>query len=218
MSDGGLEPFQLLDFFRSHPPARGAHVLSGHDGPMRILETNVVEVRLLGAEGALELACVGGALTSSAPSRSRRGRTPNGTYLLLEAHAAAALLDGVFVKTFALLRERHELVRLRRCASRDASTQLAATTSQDDWGSHALRRTPREDCAAKYPQPQGHFYLREPLPGPGFMPIFSCPGYRRETLAVVSKINQWIGKRTKARCNGETRTINLSLCHASLCC
>ena len=54
-------------------------------------------------------------------------------------------------------------MNLSACASRDASTQLAATTSQDDWGSHALRRTPREDCAAKYSQPQGHFYLS---PGP----------------------------------------------------
>ena len=78
-------------------------------------------------------------------------------------------------------------MNLSACALRDASTQLAATTSQDDWGSHALRRTPREDCAAKYPQPQGHIYQ-------GFMPIFSCPGYSRETLAVVSKINQWIGQ------------------------
>jgi hypothetical protein len=60
-------------------------------------------------------------------------------------------------------------MNLSACALRDASTQLAATTSQDDWGSHALRRTPREDCAAKYPQPQGHFYLS---PGPGFMLYF----------------------------------------------
>ena len=39
--------------------------------------------------------------------------TPNGTYLFFEAHAAAALLDGVLVESFALLRERHEFVRLR---------------------------------------------------------------------------------------------------------
>ena len=86
-------------------------------------------------------------------------------------------------------------MNLSACASRDASTQLAATTSQDDWGSHALRRTPREDCAAKYPQPQGHFYLS---PGPWVYAYIFLPwirsGYRRETLAVVSKINQWIGQ------------------------
>ena len=72
---------------------------------MRVLEAHVVEVRLLGAEGALELAD-----------------------LLLEAHAAAALLDGVLVESFALLRERHEFVRLRgtrrrRYAGRRRSTR-----------------------------------------------------------------------------------------------
>ena len=82
-------------------------------------------------------------------------------------------------------------MNLSACAFRDASTQLAATTSQDALESRALRRTPREDCAAKYPQPQGHFYLS---PWPWVYAYISCPGYRRETLAVVSKINQWIGQ------------------------
>ena len=121
MRDRGLEPFQLLDLLRRHASPGGAHVLSRDHGPMRVLEAHIIKIRLLGAEAALELACVGGALTSSAPSRSRRGRTPNGTYLLLEAHAVATLLDGVFVKTFALLRERHELVRLRVTRRVDAA-------------------------------------------------------------------------------------------------
>ena len=69
-------------------------------------------------------------------------------------------------------------MNLSACASRDASTQLAATTSQDDWGSHALRRTPREDCAAKYPQPQGHFYLS---PGPW---VYAYQGRNQNIIGV----------------------------------
>ena len=88
--DRGLEPLHLLDFFRGHTSSGGAHVLSGHHGPVRVLEAHIIKVRLLGAEGALELAD-----------------------LLLEAHAAAALLDAIFVESLALLRERHEFVRLR---------------------------------------------------------------------------------------------------------
>ena len=82
MRDRGLEPFHLLDFLGSHPPAGGAHVLSRDHGPMRVLELHIIKVRLLGAEGTLELAD-----------------------LLLEAHAAAALFDAIFVERLALLRE-----------------------------------------------------------------------------------------------------------------
>ena len=94
MSDRGLEPFHFLDLLGGHASSGGAHVLSGHDGPVRVLETHIVKIRLLGAEGALEL--------------------PN---LLLETHAAAALLDGVVVESFAFFRERHEFVGLRVAAS-----------------------------------------------------------------------------------------------------
>jgi len=77
---------------------------------MRVLEAHIIKIRLLGAEGALELAD-----------------------LLLEAHAAAALLDAIFVESFAFLRERHEFVRLRvtrrrRCG---VSGGGAATRSDD---------------------------------------------------------------------------------------
>ena len=57
---------------------------------MRVLELHIIKVRLLGAEGALELAD-----------------------LLLEAHAAASFFDAIFIEGLGLLRERHELVRLR---------------------------------------------------------------------------------------------------------
>ena len=165
MRDRGLEPFHLLDFFRSHPPARGAHVLSWDHGPMRVLEAHIIKIRLLGAEAALELACVGGALTSSAPSRSRRGRTPNGTYLLLEAHAVATLLDGVFVKTFALLRERHEFVRLR------VSRRVDAARGDDESGRPGITRASpdaaRGLCCQIYLASGAYFresiYFPEPL-------------------------------------------------------
>ena len=88
--DRGLEPLHFFDFFRSHASSGGAHVLSGHDGPVRVLEAHIIKIRLLGAERTLELA-----------------------YLFLEAHAAAALLDRVFVEGLGLLSERHKLVRLR---------------------------------------------------------------------------------------------------------
>ena len=147
MRDRGLEPFHLLDFFRSHPPARGAHVLSGHHGPVRVLEAHVVEVRLLGAEGTLELACVGGALWTS---RSRRGRTPT---------VPICFSRRTLLPLFSMLYSSNDsdsfasAMNLSACALRDASTELAATTSQDDWGSCALRWTPREDCAAKDAEP-----------------------------------------------------------------
>ena len=88
MRHRGLEPFKLLDLLGRHASSGGAHVLSGHDGPMRVLEPHVVEVRLLRTKGTLKL-----------------------TDLLLEAHAAAALFDAIFVERLALLREGHELVR-----------------------------------------------------------------------------------------------------------
>ena len=90
MRHRGLEPLQLLDLLGRHASSGGAHVLSRDHGPVRVLEAHVVEVRLLGAEGALELAD-----------------------LFLEADAAAAFFDAIFVERLALLRERHELVRLR---------------------------------------------------------------------------------------------------------
>ena len=90
MRHRGLEPLQFFDLLGRHTSSGGAHILSRDHGPVRVLELHVVEVRLLGAEAALKL--------------------PD---LLLEAHAAAALLDRVFVERLALLRERHELVRLR---------------------------------------------------------------------------------------------------------
>ena len=153
---------------------------------MRFLELHIIKIRLLGAEAALELACVGGALTSSAPSRSRRGRTPNGTYLLLEAHAVATLLDGVFVKTFALLRERHELVRLRvtRRVTRRRSSRRRRVRTTGDHTRFAGRRA--RTVLPNMPSRRG-------ILSQGYAYI-SCPGYRRQTLAVVSKINQWIGQ------------------------
>ena len=117
MSDRGLEPLQFLDLLGGHTSSGGTHVLSGHDGPVRVLEAHIIKIRLLGAEGTLELACVGGACSVT----ESKGKDADGTYLLLEAHAVATLLDGVFVKTFALLRERHELVRLRVTRRVDAA-------------------------------------------------------------------------------------------------
>ena len=196
MRDRGLEPLHLLDLLGRHASSGGAHVLSRHHGPMRVLEAHIIKIRLLGAEGALELTCVGGALHHGVEGEGRRtvpicfSRRTQLPRFSMEYSSKVSL-------SFA------SAMNLSACALRDASTQLAATTSQDDWGSHALRRTPREDCAAKYPQPQGHILLFSEIT------LFSCPGYRRANPPVVSKINQWIGKRTKARCNGETRTINL---------
>jgi len=88
--DRGLEPLHLLDLLGRHASSGGAHVLSRHDGPVRVLEAHVVEVRLLRTKRTLKLAD-----------------------LLLEAHAAAALFYRVFVESFAFLRERHEFIRLR---------------------------------------------------------------------------------------------------------
>ena len=158
--------------------------MSRHHGPVRVLEAHIVEVRLLRTKGTLKLACVGG---PRAPSRSRRGRTPDGTYLLLEAHAAAALLDGVFVEGLALLRERHKFVRLR------VSRRVDAARSDDEFEQQLLKsmcfaRRRARTVLPKIPSRRGIF-----IRGVN-MPIFSCPGYRRETLAVVSKINQWIGQ------------------------
>jgi len=76
---------------------------------MRVLEAHVVEVRLLRTKRTLELA-----------------------YLLLEAHAAAALLDGVLVESFALLREGHELVRLRVNAPIHASSRRRLFTMSEN--------------------------------------------------------------------------------------
>ena len=104
--------------------------------------------------------------------------TPNGTYLFFEAHAAAALLDAIFVESLALLRERHEFIRLRVTRRVDAA-------HGDDYSQRLKNAraspTPREDCAAKYPQPQGHILLFSEIT------LFSCPGYRRATLPLCPK-------------------------------
>ena len=50
MSDRGLEPLHFLDLLGRHASSGGAHVLSRDDGPVRVLEAHVVEVRLLGAK------------------------------------------------------------------------------------------------------------------------------------------------------------------------
>ena len=105
MRDRGLEPLHLLDLLGGHASSGGAHVLSRDHGPMRVLEAHIIKIRLLGAEGALELAD-----------------------LLLEAHAAAALLDGVLVESFAFFRERHEFVRLRGTRRRCFQSGPAATS------------------------------------------------------------------------------------------
>ena len=105
MRHRGLEPLQFFDLLGRHTSSGGAHILSRDHGPVRVLELYVVEVRLLGAEGALEL-----------------------TDLLLEAHAAASFFDAIFIEGLGLLRKRHELVRLRvtrrrRCVQSGAATR-----------------------------------------------------------------------------------------------
>ena len=156
MRHRGLEPLQLLDLLGGHPPARGAHVLSRNHGPVRVLEAHIVKIRLLRTKRTLKLACVGGALHHGVEGEGRR--------TVPICFSRRTLLPRFSMEYSSKLSLSFaSAMNLSACASRDASTQLAATTSQDDWGSHALRRTPREDCAAKYPQPQGHFYLS---PGP----------------------------------------------------
>ena len=125
MRHRGLEPFHLLDFFRSHPPARGAHVLSWDHGPVRVLELHIIKVRLLGAEGALELACVGGALHHGVEGEGRR-TVPicfSRRTLLPRFSMEYSSKDSL---SFA------SAINLSACAFRDASTQLAATTSPSD--------------------------------------------------------------------------------------
>ena len=155
MRDRGLEPLHLLDLLGGHASSGGAHVLSGHDGPVRVLEAHIIKVRLLGAEAALELAD-----------------------LLLEAHAAAALLDRVFVESFALLRERHEFIRLR------VTRRVDAARGDDESGRLGITRASpdaaRGLCCQISPAAGAYLLVSE-------ITIFSCPGYRRATLPLCPK-------------------------------
>ena len=155
MRDRGLEPLHFFDFFRSHASSGGAHVLSRDHGPVRVLEAHVIKISLLGAEGALELTCVGGALHHGVEGEGRR--------TVPICFSRRTLLPRFSMEYSSKLSLSFaSAMNLSACALRDASTARGEVES-GRLPSRALRRTPREDCAAKYPQPQGHFYLS---PGP----------------------------------------------------